>query len=180
MKTNLIIIALSLITTVSFAQEASKEKLETKATSFSARSGTLIQKVYTEVGSIGKAEVKVVHYTDMISLDKISSVRFELEVATKYSTDTKIASLDADELDGLLKSIKIIQDRILSVTPSGYTEVTYKSRGGFQAGCYWSENASTWMPYMKLEKYDGKSYVLLSDGDIPTLISLIEKAKGLL
>ncbi|NEN25231.1 hypothetical protein G3O08_17175 [Cryomorpha ignava] len=120
----------------------------------------------------------MIHYLDLISLEKLSSVRFKYDVASTYDTDTKIASLDTDEIDGLIKSLKIMQEKVFTSTPENYTKVTYKSRGGFEAGCYWGKNE--WSTYLKLEKYDGKSYVFLKQEDFPKLLSLLEKAKTML
>ena len=107
-----------------------------------------------------------------------SAVRFEYEVASSYSSDTKIAVIDADELEGLLKSIKIMMDSVVNTFPQIYTEVSFKSRGGFEAGCFYSKEK--WSTYLKLEKYDSKSYVWLSKDDLVALNSILNKAKLLL
>ena len=159
MKHLLIILLAAFAFNLSYGQTATKENELSNAEKFSSKAGTLIQKEFIDVGTINKAEIKVIHYTDMISSETMSSVRFEYEVASSYSTDTKIASLDADEIDGLIKSIKLMQEKVFVSTPTNYTEVTFKSRGGFEAGCYWSKG--DWATYLKLEKYDGKSYVFL-------------------
>lgn len=161
-----------------YAQGDTKEKELSHAEKFSSKSGTLIQKEFLHVGKINKAEIKVIYYTDLISLETVSAVRIEYEVASNYSTDTKIASLDADEMDGLIKSIKMMQEKVFPETPANYMEISYKSRGGFEAGCYWEKKG--WATYLKLEKYDGKSYVFLKKEDFPELLSLLEKSKEML
>lgn len=177
LKKTVLTLALSLITTaMTFGQ--SKEQELSNADKFSAKAGTLIQKEFLDVGTVSKAKISVIHYKDLISSETVSAVRFEYEVATSYSTDTKIASLDADEIDGLIKSIKLMQEKVFLSTPTNYTEVTYKSRGGFEAGCYWSKG--DWATYLKLEKFDSKSYVFLKKDDFPILLSLLEKAKTML
>ena len=176
MKHIIIFIVAFSLTNLSNAQ--TKEKILSKAEQFSTKAGTLIQKKFVEVGSIKSAKVRVIHYTDLISSQTISSVRIEYDVASKYSTDTKIASLDSDEIEGLIKSIKIMQSKVFTSSPTTYTEVTFKSRGGFEAGCYWSKDI--WKTYLKLEKFDGKSYVFLNVEDFPELLSLLEKSKSIL
>lgn len=177
MKTPILLLTLTLLATVTFGQDTKEAELS-NAEKFSSKAGTLIKKEFVEVGVINKAEIKVIHYNDMISNESVSSVRFEYDVASSYSTDTKIASLDSDEIDGLIASIKMMQEKVFQMTPTNYTEVTYKSRGGFEAGCYWSKG--DWKTYLKLEKYDGKSYVFLKKSDFPELLAQLEKAKGLL
>ena len=178
MKKLLFVLISILMFSVSYGQTDTKEKELSNAEKFSSKAGTLIQKQFIDVGTINKAEVKVIHYTDLISNETVSSVRFEYEVASSYSTDPKIASLDADEIDGLIKSIRMMQEKVFAMTPTNYTEVTYRSRGGFEAGCYWSKG--DWATYLKLEKYDGKSYVFLKKDDFLVLLALLEKAKTML
>lgn len=175
----LLVVLISIMTfTASYGQTNTKEKELSNAEKFSSKSGTLIEKEFVDVGTLKKVEIKVIHYTDLISNESVSALRFEYEVTGSYSSDTKIASLDADEIDGLIKSIKMMQESVFTSTPTNYTEVTYQSRGGFEAGCYWSKG--DWSTYLKLEKYDGKSYVFLKKDDFPELLKLLEKAKTML
>jgi hypothetical protein len=173
MKKVILFLFVSLATSV-FAQEKKAAELS-NAEQFSERSGTLIQKVFVEIGTLKKCEMKVVNYTDLISGTKTAALKFEYAVASSYSTDTKMAVLDADEIDGLMKSIKIMQDKVMVTTPDVYTEVSFKARGGFEAGCFVSKG--TWSTYLKLEKFDGKSYVFLEKEDLATLYTLLEQAK---
>lgn len=175
----LVIIVLTLATQFAFAQTAknqTKEQDQSNAEKFSSKSGTLIQKEFFEIGTIKKCELKVIHYTDLVDQQHTSSLKFEFEYSSSYTTDTKMAVLDADEIDGLIKSIKLMQEKIFPSTPANYTEVSFKSRGGFESGCYWSKGE--WKTYMKLEKFDGNSYVFLSKDDFPSLLTLLEQAKA--
>lgn len=162
-----------LTATATFAQ--TKEQELSNAEKFSAKAGALIQKEFVEIGSVKGAKIKVIYFTDLITNTKQSALKFEYESVGKYSSDTKAAILDADEVDGLIKSIKIIQDKVFPTTATNYTEVSFKSRGGFDAGCFWSKG--TWSTYLKLEKYDKDSYVFLGKDDFPTLLGLLEQAK---
>jgi hypothetical protein len=176
-KKNLIIVAaVCLFSLQIFAQAPAKEKEQSNAEVFSAKAGTLMQKEFVEIGIIKKAKVQVLYYTDLISNTKTSALKFEVDVATTYSTDTKVAILDVDEIDGLMKSIKLMQDKVMLTVPTTYTEVYYRSRGGFEGGCFTSKGA--WSCYLKLEKFDSKSYVWLDSEDLSTLYLLLEQAKS--
>lgn len=177
MKKIIPLILLTLMTLISLNAQTTKGEELSKAEVFSSKSGTLIEKEFLEVGTIKKAEIKVIKYKDLISGENVSSIRIEYETGGNYSA-TKIASLDADEIDGLIKSIKIMQDQVFNSSPENYKEVTYQSRAGFEAGCYWSKG--DWQTYLKLKKFDGKSYVFLKKEDFPTFLSLLEKSKTLL
>jgi hypothetical protein len=158
------------------AQTPAKDKEQSNAEIFSAKAGTLMQKEFIEIGTVEKANVKVLYYTDLISNSKTNALKFEMDVVTSYATDTKAAMLDVDEIDGLMKSIKLMQDKVMITVPTNYTEVYYRSRGGFEAGCFTSKGA--WSCYLKLEKFDSKSYVWLKAADLTTLYGLLEQAKA--
>lgn len=174
MKKTILLFAFIATTLVSFGQ--TKDQELSNAEKFSAKAGSLIQKEFLDIGTVKGAKIMVVQYTDLITATKQSALKFEYESVGKYTSDTKAAVLDADEIDGLIKSIKIIQEKIFPSTATNYTEVSFKSRGGFEAGCYWSKES--WSTYIKLEKYDKDSYVFLNKDDFPALLALLEQAKA--
>jgi hypothetical protein len=151
------------------------DKTISNAEQFSAKSGTLIEKVTYPIGNIKKCDLKVLVFTDLISGTKQKALKLSFDVVTSYTTDTKTAVLDADEIDGLLKSIKMMQEKVIVNIPTEYTEVSFRSRGGFEAGCFLSKGA--WSSYLKLEEFDGKSYVWIESEDLTTLYNLLETAK---
>jgi len=172
------ILTLALIVSgfATFAQQPKAKEQETSnAEKFSERSGSLIQREFIDIGDIKKCELKVIHYTDLVSNQKTSALKFEYEYKSSYSSDTKAAVLDADEIDGLVKSIKIIQDKIFPSTPANYTEVSFRSRSGFESGCY--SKKDSWSAYMKLERFDSNSYVFMDKEDLTKLLTLLEQAK---
>lgn len=168
-----------LMTTMTFCQEQvakAKEQEVSNAEKFSDRAGSLIQKEFIDIGSLKKCDIQVAKFTDLISGQKSSAVRFEYEYKSSYSSDTKVALLDEDEIDGLIKSIKIIQDKILPTSAPNYTEVTFRSRSGFSAGCF--SKKDSWTTFMKLEKFDSNSYVFMEKDDLTQLLTLLQQAKA--
>jgi hypothetical protein len=152
------------------------EKEQSKIEAFSARSGSLMQRQFIKLGDLqGGVNIQIYRLTDLLSKTTISGVRFEYEVKSSYSTDTKIAVLDADEVDGLIKSIEALQTTIFPTTPDTYTEITYRSRGGFEAGAYFAD--AKWKTYLKLEKYDSKSIVFMRIEDLTELLAILKQAK---
>lgn len=143
---------------------------------FSSQSGTLIEKEFIDIGKISKTEVQILKITDMISGASIKSLRITTEVKSSYSTDTKIAQLDSDEIDGLIKSLSIIEESIFGTIAPNYTEVTFKSRTGFEAGCFWSRKS--WSTYLQVEKNDRKSMVHLNKDDFNAFLDLLVLAKS--
>lgn len=163
---------------LSFAIAFSQDKKESMSNAelFSSQAGTLIEKEFIDLGKIGKTEIQILKITDMISGKSVSSFRITQEVKGSYSSDTKIAHLDSDEINGLIKSMNIIKESVFGVTANNYIEITFRSRSGFEAGCFWSKNE--WVSYMQLEKYDRKSMILLQRGDFDKFLELLELAKN--
>ena len=175
MKKSILLSLLALCSVYSNAQTVAKEKDQSNVEVFSAKSGTLMQKEFVALSKIKNCKIEVVHFTDLITASKQSGLKFSIDVVTSYSADTKSAMLDADEIDGLMKSIKLIQETILITNPANYTEVNYRSRSGFEAGCFTSKGA--WSCFLKLEKYDSKSYVWINTEDLANLYNILEQAK---
>ena len=179
MRRVIVIAALCIATLSARAQQPKLKEQETSnAEKFSERSGLLIQKEFIEVGVLKKCELKVIHYTDLMSTQQTSGLKFEYEYKSSYTSDTKAAVLDADEIEGLIKSIKLIQEKIYPSTPPNYTEVSFRSRSGFEAGCF--SGKGSWSAYMKLEKFDSNSFVFMDKEDLIKLLTLLEQAKTLL
>ena len=94
---------------------------------------------------------------DLINSRSKSALRFEYEYKSSYTSDTKIATLDLDEIDGLIKSMNGLKTNVFPSTRDVYTEVTFTSRKGFKAGAYYDVDKAKWVAYMKLEKFDSNS-----------------------
>lgn len=165
-----------LFATLNYSQVKLAEKEQSNIEKFSAKSGTLIEKKFVDVGTMKSAKLQVLTLTDLISNAKVSGVRFEKETATRYSTDTKTAFLDQDEIDGLIKSINLIKTKVLPTTPESYTEVVFSSRSGFSAGCYY--DSGKWTAFIKLERLDKDSYVYMQAEDFDALAALLQQAKS--
>lgn len=177
-KSLFVLLSTIFVFTLGHGQSHTGEKGISNAEKFSSKAGTLIAREFIDVGTLKTAKIKVVNYTNLVSGDSVSALRFEYKVSGSYSSDTKIAVLDSDEIDGLISSIKMISEDVLVTSPVNYTEVTYKSRSGFQAGCFGTNG--DWSIYLKLEEHDGKSYVFLKKDDILELLVLMEKARSLM
>lgn len=156
--------------------QVDKIKDQSNAEKFSERGGALIQREFEDVGTINKCKVRIARFQDLIGGQKTNAIRFEYSYASSYSSDEKIAVLDEDEIDGLIKSLKTINDKIIINNPANYTEVSYRSRSGYEAGCYYSKGK--WSLYMKLEKYDSNSYIFMEKDDITEFINVIQLAKS--
>ena len=159
-----------------FAQKEALQKQESNAEKFSNKAGTIIEKEYDPIGDVAKCKILVLTLKDLLDGHKVTAVRFEYEHHASYGYDTKIAVLDADEIDAFLSSIKIIKERIMPTTVVKYTEVNFKSRSGFMAGCF--SKKDKWTGYMQLSQNDSNSFVFFEEGDFNKLYSLVLAAKA--
>ena len=175
-KTILIIVTILSTINFTYGQNETKTKEVSNAEKFSDKSGTLIQKEFTDIGDLKKCKIQIAKFEDLISNLKTSAVRFEYSYVSSYSSDTKLALLDADEIDGLIKSLKLIQEKVIPVSATNYTEVSYRSRSGFEAGCF--SKKESWNIYLKLERFDSNSYIFLDIDDLPKILTLLDTAKS--
>ncbi|MFZ4400314.1 MAG: hypothetical protein ACOYO1_09785 [Bacteroidales bacterium] len=173
MKKTLITLAFGIIFFISNAQ--TKEDIQSKAEEFAEKSGTLIQKEYIDIGSLKKCTIQLVHFTDLNSNSHLSAIKFEYEISTGSITDSKPSYIDIDEIDNLMKSIKIMQEKVNSYKPKNYTELYFHCRSGFESGCI-TEN-DNWKIYLILKKLDGERYVWITIADLALLYTYLEQAK---
>lgn len=184
MKHLILFIALLLSTTPCWTQSEKKAPTpaQSKAEEFSEQAGSLIERQFVDVGQVKGLKVRMAKFTDMIKGSSFNALRFEFDYKSTYasSSDTKIASLDPDEIDGLVKSLRALQTTVFPSTRESYTEVTFRSRTGFQAGAFFDTKKKSWTPYVQVEKFDNNSLVFLSLEDFPKLIELVEGAQAMM
>jgi hypothetical protein len=166
-----------LLITPLFAISQKEQSVKSKLETFGEKSGTLIQKTYIDVGKVNSLVVQILTIENLTDNTKISGLVFEASVYSSLGSDTKRCFLDADEVEGLIKSLTYFKDKIFPTSPANYTETGFTSRTGFEATAF-QDNKKKWSIALKLEKYDSRSSVYFKDGDLNELIAVIEKAKS--
>lgn len=160
---------------LALAQSPPVDREQSNIEKFSAKSGALIERQFIDVGNLKGVKVQLLVITDMLSNTKVTGLRLEYAVSSRYSSDTKATFLDQDELDGLIKSINILKTKVFNTTRDSYPEIIFRSRSGFEAGGYF--NDGKWKTFMKLERFDKDSYVFLQPEDFDVLAELLQQAK---
>jgi hypothetical protein len=180
MKRYLFCIVIIIISHKSYCQESKnvqesheKSKVET----FSLKTGSLIKKEFIEVGTIKKVEIKSLKITDMLAKTSISGIKLETDIYKSYGNTTKSCFLDSDEIDGFIKSGKLLIEALATGNTTNYTEFQFTSRDGFQAGAF-SNDKGNWSFFLKLEKFDSDSYVFLNKEEFEKILSTVEDAKA--
>lgn len=127
---------------------ADQESPATKFEEFTSEDGALYITTFYEIESpkakYGALEINVVRSINVDSGSSVAAMRFQFKDADKYAS-TRMSILDEDEVQSLSKAVLYIrknQRRMIDEAKT-YTEVTYESRSGFEAGFFISpENNS--------------------------------------
>ena len=94
-----------------FAQQnkAEGEKSKSKAVEFMSQSGTLIRKDFYDIHKDKYGVTcQVLILTNILNNKKSGCLRLKTEYFSSVGTDTYIGTLDADEIDAAIKSLKYI------------------------------------------------------------------------
>lgn len=158
------------------AKTSEKAGERSKVESFSLKTGSLIKKVFFDIGTAKGIEIKVLHLTDLLSNIKLSGIKLETSVTKSYGSTEKSCFLDFDEIDALLKSAKLLIESLKS-SEDVYSEYLFTSRDGFQAGAF-SDRKEGWSYFLKLERYDNDSYIFMNKSDFQKMMDLISQAKS--
>jgi hypothetical protein len=173
---NLTVAVLILFASVVYSQSQTAPK--SKAEQFSEMEGTLVQKVFVDIGKFNKVDFQVLYYTDLVNGKSISAMRLSLNYQSQYTSDEKVAVLDRDEVDSLMKSVNYLITNATRRTATSYEEMLYTSRAGFKLGCYWDADTSSWKGFMKLERFDKDSSIYFNSEGLLMILSLLDKVRS--
>ena len=135
---------------------------------FADSAGRLIQKEFVSSGHILDCTIQVVHFTDMIKGTRRNALRF----VNGQQRDTY---LDEDEVSVLTLSMYAIRDKVLSTAPTNFTEAKYKSRSGFEAGCFYEKQH--WQLYLQLKRHDTSTVVYMKKADFDVFLQILDNVK---
>jgi hypothetical protein len=176
MKKQFLTFVLALIALYSAAQQT-KEKDVSNSDKFALKTGVLLQRNFVEIGKFKSVTIEYLETIDLTDKAKAKCLRLTLPAKGEYDSD-HIGVIDNDEVDGLIKSLGLIKSNALTIIPSVYTEVSYKTRGGFEAGAYYDEKDKEWNYFLKMSKYDSKSQMFFTPPQLDDLLTLLNTAKA--
>lgn len=184
MKKITIFFTLLLCSFLSFAQseKGAEEQSKSKALEFLAKDGSFKLKEFYDLGSVKGVKCEVLIITDVVDNIKVGCLRVETShyVSYSYGSDTYIGTLDYDELDACIKSIKYIQETLLPSTPEVYTESEYRTRDNVKVGAYFDKDKSKWTAFMYTKGYTSKSAAFFDSSSLTELCDLMQKAKEMI
>src|SRR5581483_1911922 len=173
MKKSILILAIVSIATNLFAQD----KKACKADILAEKTGTVIEKEYQDISKMNHLTIVVENVTDLTRNQKLSGLDFEYTLQDNTGSVSTI--LDPDEVDGLIAFMQNLQDNISKAAgPKNYTEYTYQTLSGFEAGCYWDKEDKKWKTYIKVDASDSKTNMELNKDDFAVFMSNLKQAKA--
>ncbi|MCX6168326.1 MAG: hypothetical protein NTX65_03235 [Ignavibacteriales bacterium] len=184
MKKYLLLIFLSGLLSLSFAQQQpiSKEEPKTKLEKFISKEGNLIIKEVLESQTLkGNLSTQITFKSMKISqpgqeTNTIKGIKIGIAELSRSRSET-IAFLDIDEIESLIKAVDyIIESGIKLKAEKKYIEVIFKTRGDFELGIFIKEDGETTL-FANINKYPYPSYYAdLEDiNQIKTILSSLSK-----
>ena len=164
-----------------FAQQnkAEGEKSKSKAVEFMSQSGTLIRKDFYDIHKDKYGVTcQVLILTNIVNNKKSGCLRLKTEYFSSVGTDTYIGTLDSDEIDAAIKSLKYIAETLVPTSPETYTEVEYSTRDNMQIGAFTSDG--TWEVYVQTKSYTSRSMSTIKADKINEFIGYLEQSKQLI
>ena len=176
MKKTLTVLCLLSLPLICIAQSKVKEETKSKIELFSTQPDVLLKKEFIKIGNVKSVKIEVLKITNLQTNKIASGLRLEYEYKTGFALDTKIAFLDADEIEELSSALNKMKIAIADSAPSNYTVFIFQSRSGFEAGIYYDESA--WKAFIRLEKNNPDSRIAMATDDFNELLFILQMAKG--
>lgn len=178
-----VIVLMTLMVSPAFAQQKKEEEASSSKTlEFMAKDGSLLVKEFYDLATIKGVKCQVLIIKDIVANKKIGCLRLETAYYSSYSSspDTYIGTLDSDEIDACIKSLKYLKDNLLSQPADTYTEAGYKSRDKVEIGAFYSVEKQNWSAYVQTKSYTTRSMKFFDANNLDSLASEMEKAKELI
>jgi hypothetical protein len=142
LKTTMITLLVILVTIIANGQDSTQHSLTDTERAFEI-SGLLISREFTDVGTLeagSKYGDKCVIKTLRLYNYETETVGFVLRFGMEGTDARKngLASIELDEVKGLIHALEKIKADIINTSPTTYTEVYYKSETGLKIGFYYS------------------------------------------
>lgn len=177
MRTIFIVLLCLPLFTLAQTAEKKSETSQSKVETFSLKTGSLIKKEFVDIETIKKVQIQNLTITDLLTKTEVKGIKLETSVYKSYGSATKSCFLDADEIDGFIKSGRLLLQELATSKTDNYIEYQFTSRDGFQSGAYINEKKE-WKYFLRLDKYDSDTYVWLVRDDFERIVNAIENAKS--
>lgn len=152
----------------------------TKLEAFQTKTGNVVIKGYTEVGSlrgVGSLEVTAMQFTDVGSGQKQSGVVIEIKESGRLENSDS-AFIDYEEIQSLIEGIDYVAKATKELTPLNSFEASYQTKGDFKIVTYSSSSGKVEAAVRSGRIHPATTFIKLEQ--LTELKQLIIKAKDLL
>lgn len=160
------------------AQAFSQEKPQSKTEAFANQTGVLIEKKFIELGYLDQADVRLQKMKNLSNRQTAYGMRFEYLPGNEVVSNVRIAYIDSDEMDELVKAIAIIHSDIVNKKPKELNEITFVCRSGLVVGYFFDITKNKWILYIQLQQGDSRSTIKIGDNGFKQLLDFIKEAKA--
>lgn len=158
------------IAQLSFAQQRVDSVWESHFDRFIDSPHTAIRTEQIDHGHVGGCFIQIVTATDLISGKVLTGLHFADKAGNSQN-------LDADEVPSLLATMNLVYSKIIAIAPVNHAIVTFKSRSGFEAGCY-TNSKGEWLLFFELRRNDNNTITEMKKEDLAVFIQILEQVKG--
>lgn len=152
----------------------------TKLETFQAKTGAVIIKGYTEMGSLrgtgGTVSVIAMEFTDAQTGRKEQGVVIEVKESGRLERESR-SYIDYDEIDSLLKGIDYISKIEPAVSKLANFEAAYRTRGDFSVTTF-SDATSGGISVAVTSGRIGRTSMYIKLAELPAFRNLITEAKA--
>lgn len=159
--------------------EQSKAPPSTKLEAFSARTGIVVIKGYSSLGSVrgmGSVSIDVREFRDASNPKSVQyGVAFEVKESGRLERENT-SSIDEDEIDSLIRGLDYISKIGKEVTPFNEFEAHYKTKGDLSLIVFSGQGGEISFAVSSGRIGKTRAYLKLSDAD--RIRSLLNEAKS--
>lgn len=160
-----------------FVKMNSQNFPESLSEKFANQTGVLISKEYIEMGFMDQIDFRFVKMKNLFTNETASGLRLEYMPGNEIINSAKIAYIDSDEQDALIKAIKILQVSVLNTKYSNQSDFTFRCRSGLVIGYFYDANKSKWQPFIQINYKDPQSTIRVENDSFAYLFKLLEDVK---
>ncbi len=145
---------------------------------FANQTGVLISKQYVELGFMDLIDFRLVKMKNNFTNDTAFGVRLEYLPGNELISSVKVAYIDDDEIDGLIRAIDIFQSSILNYRYAYAADFTFRCRSGLVVGYYYEAEKAKWDPFIQIQYKDPQSTIRVENDNFDYLKKLLKDAKS--
>lgn len=143
---------------------------------FANQTGVLISKEYIELGYMDQIDIRLVKLKNLFTNETLNGLRFEYLPGNEILSSAKISFIDYDEIEALIKAIKILQTSVLDNKYEYQSEFTVKTRSGMIIGYFYDASKDKWQPFVQIQEKDPQSTIRVENDRFSYFLSVLEDA----